>query len=66
MLHYGMLNVMLVFILILILMLMFKLMLMLMFNIYFPTGSDIEPYTSFEIAMMAPKVNINVNVKVPN
>ena len=43
--------------------LVFMLKLILMFNIYFPTGSDIEPYTSFEIAMMAPKVNVNVKVQ---
>ena len=50
--------------LVLILMLIFILdllsciqMLTFILNVYFPTGNDIEPYTGFEISMMAPKVN---------
>ena len=32
-------------------------------HIYVSTGNDIEPYTGFEIHMMAPKVNSDENNK---
>ena len=54
----------LIILLVLILMLIFILnllsciqMFIFILNVYFPTGNDIEPYTGFEISMMAPKVN---------
>ena len=35
----------------------FILMLLFILNTYFSTGNDIEPYTGFEISLMAPKVD---------
>ena len=46
-----------------IVMLVFILMLLFILNTYFSTGNDIEPYTGFEIHMMAPKVNSDENHK---